>query len=134
MSILAVADTHAVIWYSYDDLRLGPSARSIIEEIRRTGDHIAVSSITLAEIVYLAEKGRIPIETVNPLTAQLMNAVSILVDVPFDRSLAEIMQRVSRAQVPDFPDRIICATALHLGVPLISRDRRITASDVQTLW
>jgi len=32
------------------------------------------------------------------------------------------------------PDRIIAATALHLGVPLISRDRRISLSAVATVW
>jgi len=44
------------------------------------------------------------------------------------------MRQVSRAEVPDMPDRIIAATALHLGVPLISRDRRISLSAVATVW
>jgi len=42
--------------------------------------------------------------------------------------------RVERAQIPDLPDRIIAATALYLGLPLISRDRRILLSDVDTIW
>ena len=32
------------------------------------------------------------------------------------------------------PDRIIAATALHLGLPLISRDRKIQLSSVNTIW
>jgi predicted nucleic acid-binding protein len=32
------------------------------------------------------------------------------------------------------PDRIIAATALHLGLPLISRDRKIQLSSVPTIW
>ena len=32
------------------------------------------------------------------------------------------------------PDRIIAATALHLGVPVISRDGKIRASTVATIW
>jgi PIN domain nuclease of toxin-antitoxin system len=32
------------------------------------------------------------------------------------------------------PDRIIVATALHLGVPLISRDRQIQLAEVETIW
>jgi predicted nucleic acid-binding protein len=32
------------------------------------------------------------------------------------------------------PDRIIAATALHLGVPLVSRDRKIQASSIHTIW
>ncbi|MDY7076564.1 MAG: hypothetical protein SXV54_06520 [Chloroflexota bacterium] len=44
------------------------------------------------------------------------------------------MRQVPREQVPDLPDRVIAATALYLGVPLISRDRKIRLSDVTTIW
>jgi len=36
--------------------------------------------------------------------------------------------------VPDLPDRIIAATALHLNVPVISRDSKIQAANLQTVW
>ena len=32
------------------------------------------------------------------------------------------------------PDRIIAATAQYLGLPLISRDRKIRLSAVETIW
>jgi PIN domain nuclease of toxin-antitoxin system len=32
------------------------------------------------------------------------------------------------------PDRIIAATALSLGVPVISRDGKIRTSAVETIW
>jgi len=44
------------------------------------------------------------------------------------------MQRVSREEVPDMPDRIIAGTALHFNVPVISRDGRICAATVKTIW
>lgn len=44
------------------------------------------------------------------------------------------MRQVPRDQIPDMPDRIVAATALHFGVPVISRDGRIRASSIQTLW
>jgi len=59
---------------------------------------------------------------------------SLLVEVPFTLSIAETMQQVERAKVPDMPDRIISATALHLGVPLISRDGKIRVSGITTVW
>jgi PIN domain nuclease of toxin-antitoxin system len=34
----------------------------------------------------------------------------------------------------DMPDRIVAATAIHLGVPVLSRDSRIRGSMVQTVW
>jgi PIN domain nuclease of toxin-antitoxin system len=44
------------------------------------------------------------------------------------------MRTVSRSEVPDLPDRIIAATAVHLGVPAISRDGKIRTSSVDTIW
>jgi PIN domain nuclease of toxin-antitoxin system len=41
---------------------------------------------------------------------------------------------IPRNLVPDMPDRIIAATAVHLGVPLVSRDRRLQAAGIQTIW
>ena len=60
VTIAGIADTHTAIWYLYDDLRLSPAARAFIEDDRERGDTIGLSAITLAEIVYLAEKARIP--------------------------------------------------------------------------
>ena len=56
------------------------------------------------------------------------------IDAPLSRAVAEKMREVARSQIPDMPDRIIAATALHLGVPLISRDGRIRLSSVHTVW
>jgi PIN domain nuclease of toxin-antitoxin system len=44
------------------------------------------------------------------------------------------MLNVSRAEVPDMPDRIVAATDIHLGVSVISRDGNIRASSVNTIW
>jgi PIN domain nuclease of toxin-antitoxin system len=41
----AVADTHTVIWYLYNDGRLSPAALAGIEEAAAAGDQIAVSTI-----------------------------------------------------------------------------------------
>jgi PIN domain nuclease of toxin-antitoxin system len=50
--IRAVADTHAIIWYLYNDARLSPTARASIEDAAAAGEQVALSSITLAEMVY----------------------------------------------------------------------------------
>jgi len=44
------------------------------------------------------------------------------------------MSSVNVQQVPDMPDRIIATTAVVYGVPLISRDAKIRASTVTTIW
>ncbi len=86
MTIRAVVDTHAAIWYIFDDPRLSSIARVEMDMAAATGQQIAVSSISLLEMVYLVDKGR------------------------------------------------IAATAIHLGVPLISRDSKIRSSSVPTIW
>jgi PIN domain nuclease of toxin-antitoxin system len=53
---------------------------------------------------------------------------------PLDRSVADALELVSRDDVPDLPDRIVCATAVALGVPLVTRDGKIRTSEVQTIW
>jgi len=130
----AVADTHTVIWYLYDDARLSSTARSWIENAAGANEQIAVSAITLAEMIYLVEKGRIDAAALTRLVTELDAADATLIEIPFDRHVAQTMSRVARTEVPDLPDRIIAATALYLDVPVISRDRKIQASRVRTVW
>jgi len=63
--IRAVADTYVGVWYLYDDPRLSQESRSWIETAAASGDQIGLSSITLAEIVYLVEKERIDKRTLS---------------------------------------------------------------------
>jgi PIN domain nuclease of toxin-antitoxin system len=56
--IVAIADTHAAIWYLFSDPRLGTAASAFIDQTIAAGDHIGISAITIAEMVYLSEKGR----------------------------------------------------------------------------
>ena len=134
MSIRAVADTHALIWYIYDDPRLSETARSTMEAIELSGNHIAAPSISLVEMVYLIEKARIPAESLGKTIALFKRANPFLVEVALGHPIVETMRLVDRQQVPDMPDRIITATALHLGVPVISRDGKIRLSTVATIW
>jgi predicted nucleic acid-binding protein len=52
---------------------------------------------------------------------------------PFDLDIAEKLQSILRKIVPDMPDRMIAATALHLNLPLVTADEQIRASNIQTI-
>jgi PIN domain nuclease of toxin-antitoxin system len=132
--IRAVADTHTYIWYLAGDKRLSVNAREFINATAQDGDIIGVSPITLIEVVYLIERNRVPANTLSRLTAELIASDSVFTEVPIDHLVATIMQQVLASQIPDMPDRIVAATALYLGVPVISRDSRIQASAIQTIW
>jgi PIN domain nuclease of toxin-antitoxin system len=130
----AVLDTHAVIWYIFADRKLSNTARNTIEQIASEGNQVAFSSMTLAEIVYLSEKGRIHESTLDRLLTAINREDALLVEIPFDQHIAQALKQVERTQIPDLPDRIIAATALHLNLPLISRDHKIQLSEIETMW
>lgn len=132
--IVAVADTHAAIWYLFSDSRLGKGASAFIEQTMVNGDHIGVSAISLAEMVYLVEKRRIPDNSLSDLHAAIADSKSVLQLIALDDAVAMQMPGVSRQDIPDLPDRVIAATALLLGIPVLSRDGRIQSSIITTIW
>jgi PIN domain nuclease of toxin-antitoxin system len=132
--ITAVADTHAAIWYLFSDSRLGSLASTFIDDTCAKGDRIEVSAISLIEMVYLIEKGRIPANALNDLLAAIANPKAVLQHVAVDENIALKMAEVSRQDIPDLPDRVIAATAHWYGVPVLSRDERIRSSSIETIW
>ena len=62
--IVAVADTHALIWHLLNDANLSPAAAGVLDGAT-VARQVAVSAISLAEIVYLEEKGRIAAGTLR---------------------------------------------------------------------
>ena len=134
MTIAAIADTHAVIWSLFGDSRLSAAARAFIAHAAQSGASVGVSGMTMVEIVYLVEKGRIPRDTLERLLRLLSDPEDVLAEIPVDHAIAEAMRQVDRQQVPDLPDRVIAATAVHYQVPLISRDRKIQSAGFETIW
>lgn len=122
-----VLDTHAVIWYLADSEELSQTARTIIAAEEKNGGSIFVSAISLVELVYLAERGRLPSAALQSLEDALSDPAGSMVVAPLDAAVARAVQEVSRIAVPDMPDRIIAGTALHLNAELVTRDRRLQA-------
>jgi|SRR5579884_826314 len=132
--IVAIADTHTAIWYVFSDPRLSKTASSFIDDAIAAGDHIGVSAISLAEMVYLVEKSRIPSSALNDLHPAMSDPKSVLQHLPLDDAVAMRMPEVSRLDIPDLPDRVIAATAQLYRVPLLSRDGRIRSAGMTTIW
>ena len=52
-----------------------------------------------------------------------------------DRKISEKIKQIDRGIVPDMPDRIIAATALSLGTPLVTCDSKIqNLTSVSIIW
>jgi predicted nucleic acid-binding protein len=86
------------------------------------------------EIIYLQEKGRIPAEMKEQLTTGLLDGSAGIALADLTAEVASRVSAVYREQVPDMPDRIIAATALHLDLALITRDHQIKVSGINTIW
>ncbi len=77
-----------------------------------------MSAISLAEMVYLIEKSRIPANALHDLHAAMADPKSVLQHMPLSEAVAMKMAEVSRQDIPDLPDRVIAATAQLHGIPL----------------
>lgn len=130
----AVTDTHALIWYLEDSPRLSPAANEIFTQCDRGKIVIYIPTICLVEIIYLQERGRIPPNLKTQLDTELNSGDSGLILVALTDDIVDALARIIRSSVPDMPDRIIAATALHLGLPLISRDTRMPLAGVEIIW
>ena len=132
-SLLILVDTHIVIWLAFEEVRLSKTARTAILDARLKGEGVAISDISLFEL------------------ARALNRERSHLSISLESALAEVEQRFvvlpinSRISLralglpPTYPkdpaDRIIGATALVEGIPLITADREIRNSRaLPTIW
>jgi PIN domain nuclease of toxin-antitoxin system len=132
--IAGVADTHTALWHLFDDPRLSRAAGSFIDSAAAGRKQIALSAISLAEVVYLVEKNRLPVSAYEELVNALADPEHVLTEAACTAAVIAAMRRVPRLQVPDMPDRIVAATAIYFDVPVLSRDHRIRGADLKTVW
>jgi PIN domain nuclease of toxin-antitoxin system len=125
-----LVDTHAAIWYLLESKKLSLPA----EQAMDAAEAIGICSISLVEIIFLTEKGRIPQVALQRLTTALEKSTSRWSVISLDTSIALALSSITREVVPEMPDRIIAATAQYLGIPLVTRDTKIQAAGIQTLW
>jgi len=80
------------------------------------------------------EKGRVSPDMKSMLDEELKSGESGLVLADLNADVADQTINVLREDIPDLPDRVIAATALALKLQLISRDRKIVLSGLETVW
>lgn len=130
----AVTDTHSLIWYLEADPELSSAARETFFAGDRGELVVYVPTICLVEIIYLQEKGRISSGLLGQFNAKLLAGATGLALADLTANVVTALALIPRSTVPDMPDRIITATALHLGLPLISKDSKIQVSGIQIIW
>ena len=130
-----VTDAHPLVWHLTRDAHLSPCCRRIFAQTDAGKSTIWVPAIVLVEIIYLVEKRRLPEALTDRMFALLEPPAVNYRLVGLDLTILRALRQVKREVVPDMPDRIIAATALSLGLPLLSRDRALAAvKELEVIW
>jgi len=130
-----VADTHSLIWYLFALPELSPAAKNYMDQVAASGGYIFIPAISIVEIIYLEEKGRLGTNVLPRINLVIQVPNGVLKVAELSHRTAISLAQVPRSIVPDMPDRIISATALHLNLPLITKDGNIRKlTNIQTIW
>ncbi len=129
---MILLDTHVLLWMASDPDRLSGKAREAIRDARQnTG--VAVATITLWELAWLAQNGRIQILT--SVESFVRETVARVILKPMTPEIAAVAVRLPVAYPKDPADRLIGSTAIVEGMPLVTADQQIRrAKVVETIW
>jgi PIN domain nuclease of toxin-antitoxin system len=125
-----VTDTHSLVWYFTENPRLSRKALKVFEKTVKEGT-IIIPAVVLAEIMYIAKKGRIPMsfaETVKKIEDSENFAI-----IPLD---LDILKKADEIDYEfEIHDRLIVAAALLFDAPLLTKDQTIKESNLcRVIW
>jgi PIN domain nuclease of toxin-antitoxin system len=130
-----VIDTHVAIWYFANSPEISVLATETIDNAIANGDSVILPTISIVEIIYLIDKAKLVPLTLSRLMQYLKIPNNGFISQDLTEDISQTLQQIPRSSVPDMPDRIIAATALHLNLPLITKDHKIQAlQNIQTIW
>ena len=130
---MILLDTHVVIWLALKPDRISKKARAVIEEARQNSDGLAISDMTLLEIAMIASKNRIQLD--STLETFLAEVEARFVVLPISGRVCARALALPANYPNDPADRIIAATALVEGIPLVTADAEIQRSKaLRTVW
>jgi len=117
-------DTHVLVWSLEEGPRLGASTKKELNEAARQ-NRIAISAITPWEIALLVSKDRLQLGVDVMVWVRDALAKSGACLVPLDPEIAVASTRLPFEMHADPADRILVATARHIGATLVTADRAL---------
>ena len=129
---MIVLDTHALLWWALDPDKLSPRAAETVSAMERDGGFASAISIWELGIKVKRQKLGLPL-TIDELARRIERG-GVVELLPVDtgtwlRSLSLAWNHTDPA------DRVIVATALTKGLPLLTKDERIRAyTGVTSIW
>jgi len=127
-------DTHVLFWMANDSKRRSRRAREAIRQARQEdGAGIAIATCSLGELAWLAQHGRIAVAGI--VESFVRELVARVILRPVTPEIAALSVRLPDEFPKDPADRLIAATAMVEGAPLVTADTRIRQSSVvNTVW
>ena len=114
-----VLDSHVVHWWSAEPERISPDAARAIGE----ADELAVADISWFELAWLARHERIVVAI--PIASWLQQLAAQARTIPVSPAIAATAVGLPSSFPGDPADRLIYATAVENGWPLVTKDRRL---------
>ena len=130
-----ICDTHILLFWAHEPERLSSTARQALEH-GLTHSELAIADITLWELALLHERGRLvlPADVAADFYLKQLLAALRLQILPITPEIA-LLSRSDLFLHGDPADRLIGATALQLGAPLITADTKLRAlPDLHSVW
>lgn len=122
---MIILDTHILVWYISDPKKLSTKLKKTIEtEIKKS--EILVSSISIWEIYMLVKKGKLTLSLDVDSWIEQIEQSGVFRFIPVDNQIAAKSVKLNSSFHEDPADRIIMATALHLGAKLLIGDEKIS--------
>ena len=131
---MIVVDTHVIIWDALQPESLSARAVEAIARANET-DGIIFCEISLWEIAMLIRKERVSVETSYLDFIHLLKAANKYIFHGITPEIAELSTQLPAEVSNDPADRLIAATAVTAGVPLVTADGNLRkAKSIQTIW
>ena len=131
---MIILDTHVWVWWLSDPRQLTIRARGVLATAA-SERAIYVSSISVWEIAMLVAKDRLRFTMEASDWIARSEALPFLHFIPVDNAIALRSVRLPEPFHKDPADRIIVATAMTMGAPILSKDGRILKyPHVKSIW
>ena len=131
---MIVIDTHVWLWWISDPEKLAINAAKTINKAINEGG-IIISSISTWEIALLTDKKRLKLSIDTRDWIRKTEALPFVRFVPVDNTIALRSIALPGDFHPDPADRIITATAMTMGLPLVTKDEKILGyPHIKTIW
>lgn len=121
---MIILDTHALVWWVSDATKLSARARRAIHDALRHGP-VAASAISLFEIATAIRRGRLVLGVPREQWLADLRLLPELRIEPVGAEIAQLAGSFEDAMPGDPADRIIAATAVALGLKLVTADERL---------